>query len=96
MIDLRPDDAINKQQAAYGDVAAASPESWSHVTSSCRRILKDVCLHINRNPYYRCSSVTIITLAPAIHLYCLMAWIMMKTGEISTKITKSALLTDWL
>jgi hypothetical protein len=27
MIDLRLDDAINKQQAAYGDVAAASPES---------------------------------------------------------------------
>jgi hypothetical protein len=42
MIDLRPDDAINKQQAAYGDVAAASPESWSHITSSCRSILKDV------------------------------------------------------
>jgi len=69
MIDLRPDDAINKQQAAYGDVAAASPESWSHVTSSRRRIPKDVAdtisslivTHITkwkRKYCTKCSSVT--------------------------------------
>lgn len=34
--------AINKLQTAYDDASTSDPESWSHVASSCRRIIKDV------------------------------------------------------
>lgn len=41
MVDLCPN-AINKLQVAYENASRANPESWSHVASSCRRIIHDV------------------------------------------------------
>jgi hypothetical protein len=41
MVSLCPD-AINKLQVAYENASSANPESWSHVASSCRRIINDV------------------------------------------------------
>lgn len=41
MVDLCPD-AINKLQVAYENTSSTNPESWSHVASSCRRIINDV------------------------------------------------------
>jgi len=42
MVSICPD-AINKLQVTYENViSATSSESWSHVTSTCRRIIKDV------------------------------------------------------
>ena len=42
MVEMCPD-AINKLQVIYENVSSGSTsESWSHVASSCRRVIKDV------------------------------------------------------
>ena len=41
MVDICPD-AINKLQVAYENATSNNPEAWSHVGSSCRRLLKEV------------------------------------------------------
>jgi len=42
MVSICPD-AINKLQVTYENViSGTSSESWSHVASTCRRIIKDV------------------------------------------------------